>query len=83
MITCAELEELVANYLDGLLPEAKRRDLERHVSGCGACRDFLAGYRRTVWVAKKALETSSHPGQAPERLVQAILGSLRGQSFCR
>ena len=28
MITCAELEELVADYLDGLLSEAKRRDLE-------------------------------------------------------
>ena len=83
MITCAELEELVADYLDGLLSEAKRRDLERHVSCCGACRDFLAAYRRTVWVAKKALETSSHPGQAPERLVQAILGSLPGQPFCR
>ena len=83
MITCAELEELVADYLDGLLSEAKRRDLERHVSCCGACRDFLAAYRRTVWVAKKALETSSHPGQAPERLVQAILGSLGGQPICR
>ena len=83
MISCAELEELVANYLDGLLPEAKRGELERHVGGCGACRDSLAAYSRTVWVARKALETSSHAGQAPERLVQAILGSLRGQPFCR
>ena len=33
MITCAELEDLVADYLEGSLSEPKRRELERHVSG--------------------------------------------------
>jgi hypothetical protein len=77
MIPCAELEDLAANYLEASLPRPKRRELELHVGECGGCREFLAAYRRTVWVARRALETSSDPPQAPERLVQAILGSLR------
>jgi hypothetical protein len=77
MIACAELEDLTANYLEGSVPRPKRRELEMHMSECGGCREFLAGYRRTVWVARQALEMSSDPEQAPERLVQAILGSLR------
>jgi hypothetical protein len=77
MIPCAELEDLAANYLEASLPRPKRRELELHMGECGGCREFLAAYRRTVWVASRALETSSDPPQAPERLVQAILGSLR------
>jgi len=77
MIPCAELEDLVANYLEGSLPRPKRRELEVHMGECGGCREFLAAYRRTVWVARRALETSHDPQQAPDRLVEAILGSLR------
>jgi anti-sigma factor RsiW len=76
MITCADLEEFVANYLDRSLPEPKRRDLERHVDDCAACREFLAAYQRTVWVARMALKSSGDRARAPEELVQAILGSL-------
>ena len=77
MITCAELEDWVANYLEGSLREHKRRELERHLGECGGCREFLAAYQRTVWVARMALQCSSYPAQVPERFVQAILGSLR------
>ena len=77
MITCADLEDLVANYLEGSLPEPERRELERHLDECRGCREFLAAYQRTVWVAKKTLKGSSRPAKAPEGLVQAILGSLR------
>jgi hypothetical protein len=77
MITCAQLEDTVADYLEGSLSLPKRRELERHVMECRGCREFLAAYRRTVWVAKKSLEISGSPVQAPERLVEAILGSLR------
>jgi hypothetical protein len=77
MIACAELEDLTANYLEGSLARSKRRELEMHMGECGGCQEFLAAYRRTVWVARRALETSSDPQQAPELLVQAILGSLR------
>jgi len=77
MIACAELEDLAADYLRESLPRPKRGELERHVSGCRGCREFLAAYHRTVWVARQTLEAPHDPGQAPERLVQAILGSIR------
>ena len=77
MITCADLEDWVANYVEGLLPLPKRWELARHLDECRGCRELLAAYERTVWVAKKALQCSSYPTQAPEQLVQTILGSLR------
>ena len=76
MITCADLEEFVADYLDGSLPEPSRRALEKHLDDCAACREFVAAYQRTVRVAKKALEHESATAEAPENLVQAILASL-------
>jgi putative zinc finger protein len=77
MITCAQLEDLVADYLEGSLSQPKRPELDGHVMECRGCREFLAAYRRTVWVAKKSLQISGSPVQAPERLVEAILGSLQ------
>jgi anti-sigma factor RsiW len=78
MITCADLEEFVANYLDGSLPLPKRRELEKHLDDCKACCEFLSVYQRTVWVAKMAMKGASYPPtQVPEAFVRAILGSLR------
>lgn len=77
MITCADLEEFVFNYLDGSLPEPKRRELKTHLEDCKACREFLAGYQRTIWVAKRVLKGPTGPAQAPEELMQAVIGSLR------
>ena len=74
--TCWDLEDLVADYLGGALPRPKGLELETHVDECRACRAFLAAYQRTVWVAKRALQCSSVPAEAPEALVQAILRSL-------
>ena len=77
MNTCADLEECVANYLEGSQPLPKRRQIEIHLADCRECREFMAAYQRTVWVAKMVLKGSSGPAPVPEELVQAILGSLR------
>jgi anti-sigma factor RsiW len=76
MITCADLEECVAGYLDGSLPEPRCRAMEKHLDDCAACREFVAAYQRTVRVARKVLEDKSAAAEAPENLVQAILASL-------
>ena len=77
MSTCADLEDWLPTTSRGRCPCPSAGQLERHLGECGGCREYLAAYQRTVWVAKKALECSSYPLQAPEQLVQAILGSLR------
>jgi anti-sigma factor RsiW len=76
MIACADLEELVADYLEGSLPEHKGRALETHLDDCPACREFVAAYQRTVRVAKKVFENESATAEAPEKLVQSILVAL-------
>ncbi len=76
MTTCADLEELVAGYLDASLPEPSRRALEKHLDDCSACREYVAAYQRTVRVARKALEHERATAEAPENLVQGILASL-------
>ncbi len=50
----------LSQYVDGELPDAERRALERHVAGCGACRGALAGVQR---VAQRG---RALPDQAPE-----------------
>ncbi len=39
---------LLADYLEGRLPEGARRELERHLAGCSRCEEYLEGYRSTV-----------------------------------
>jgi anti-sigma factor RsiW len=39
---------LLADYLEGRLPDATRVDLERHLAGCPACEACVASYRSTV-----------------------------------
>lgn len=35
-------EELLSEYLSGCLPEAEKKDIERHIAGCGECRRLVA-----------------------------------------
>jgi anti-sigma factor RsiW len=76
MITCADLEDLVADYLDGSLPSRQCTALDDHLDECRACRERLAAYERTIRVAKSVLDNESATAEAPEKLVQAILASL-------
>jgi anti-sigma factor RsiW len=39
---------LLADYLEGRLPEASRQELERHLAGCPACEAYVVSYRSTV-----------------------------------
>jgi anti-sigma factor RsiW len=45
---CPEVIALLADYLEGRLPEETRLDLQRHLSGCPACEAYVASYRSTV-----------------------------------
>ncbi len=77
MITCADLEECVAGYLDRSLREPRHRALQKHLDDCAACRELVAAYQRTVRIARKVLEDERATAEAPENLVQRILVSLK------
>lgn len=47
-VTCQELVELVADYLEGVLAPAELRRFEEHIALCDGCREYLEQLRRTI-----------------------------------
>jgi predicted anti-sigma-YlaC factor YlaD len=47
-LTCAELVELVTDYLEGALSERDRERFEEHVVFCGGCSAYLEQMHRTI-----------------------------------
>ena len=77
MITCREFEDFILDYLENALPERQRFVFELHLKLCRECRDYLAAYRRTIEVSKRAFEEPDAPlpDEVPEDLVKAILAA--------
>jgi anti-sigma factor RsiW len=61
MPSCSEVLALLLDYLEGRLPEATRRDLERHLAGCASCDAALATYRATVGMLRSLTEDDLPP----------------------
>ena len=79
MLTCRELIDFLAAYLDGELAPGPRAAFEAHLSRCPACVDYLASYRETIRLGKKACEPDAElPADVPSELVDAILAARRG-----
>ncbi len=77
MITCREFEDFIAAYLDGDLADRRRRVFELHIRFCRECRDYLAAYRRTMAISRRAFEAPDEavPDDVPEDLIKAILAA--------
>jgi anti-sigma factor RsiW len=73
-ITCRELIDFIADYLDGTIPEGSRHEFDGHLAVCPSCVAYLDGYRRTIQLGKAALQPSDRPATdvAPEWLVRAV-----------
>jgi hypothetical protein len=46
-VMCVSGVDLLADYLEGLLPPDVHASIERHVLGCERCQAFLASYQAT------------------------------------
>ena len=55
-LTCAELVELVTEYLEGGLSERDRERFEEHVVFCGGCSNYLDQMRRTIELTGRLTE---------------------------
>jgi anti-sigma factor RsiW len=73
LLTCRELIDFLAAYVEGELAAAERAAFDRHLAVCPPCVDYLHGYRETIRLGK-ASETEIADA-APEELVAAILAS--------
>ena len=72
----AHIDNQLDAYLDGELPDARRRSFEFHIRTCRECREYLAAYRASLELAKKgeALEDDALP-DVPEDLVAAVMAA--------
>jgi anti-sigma factor RsiW len=50
-LACAELVEMVTDYMGGALPDAERRRLESHLTACPHCTHYVAQLRDVLAVA--------------------------------
>lgn len=73
-MTCRQFEDFIVSYLDGSLDKDISHEFESHIEACKACREYLAAYRRTVVLGRRAYDDLDEiPGTVPEDLVLAVL----------
>jgi len=70
-MTCAELEILLCDYVDGTLRAEERTALESHLAGCSACAELA----KDVASVTAFIETVA-PAEPPAELLTRILHEL-------
>ncbi|MCS7023979.1 MAG: zf-HC2 domain-containing protein [Bryobacteraceae bacterium] len=73
-MTCSELENVLCDYLDGVLAAGERQEVETHLAGCPACAEFAADVRLAVRFFERAA-----PVEPPQALVTHLLYQIPGQ----
>jgi len=75
-MTCRELIEFLAAYVENELVADERAVFDRHLSVCPDCVNYLASYRESIRLAKRSFAPESAIAeQAPEELIDAILAA--------
>ena len=80
-LTCAQILELVTEYLEGALPAAERAAFERHLRGCARCGLYLDQMRETIRLTGALPEESLSP-ELCEELVAAFRGRHETAGRC-
>jgi len=80
-LSCRELTDFIYAYEEGELPAGEHAAFEAHLAECLDCKTYLAGYRRSVSLGKRAFEQAddSLPDDIPDDLVRAVLAARRHQ----
>jgi anti-sigma factor RsiW len=74
-IVCVSGVDLLADYLEGLLPADVRASIERHVLGCERCQAFVASYQATPQILRDATDVV-----LPDELKRSIADWVRNWS---
>jgi anti-sigma factor RsiW len=81
-MTCLELFDLIAEHLDGSLPDDVCIRFREHLNGCANCDVYFKTYQLTVRAGRLAyLHEQQVIGPIPEELVQAIMKTARTSGF--
>jgi mono/diheme cytochrome c family protein len=73
-MTCRELADFLADYLSDDLSAETRTQFEQHLSRCPNCRQYLADYRATIELGRRAFtdEDAGVPAEVPEVTAERI-----------
>jgi Putative zinc-finger len=74
--TCAEIVELVTDYLEERLPVRETERFELHLVFCDGCQQYLEQIRATI-AATGHLRAEDIPAELHERLLEAFRGWSR------
>jgi anti-sigma factor RsiW len=70
-LTCAQLVELITDYLERALPPDDVERVEEHLVFCDGCTNYLEQIRATV-AASGRLRAEEIPAALQERLLEAF-----------
>jgi anti-sigma factor RsiW len=76
-VTCRELAGFLDDYLAGSLPAHTTRAFDLHLARCSNCRRYLAGYRESVRLGRRAFDDdlAAVPPEVPDQLLRGILSA--------
>jgi anti-sigma factor RsiW len=67
-MNCAELEELICDYVDGTLTATRKADVERHLEACPPCAEMARDAAAAVTFMERAADV-----EPPPELITRIL----------
>ena len=79
-MTCRDFIDFLWRYLQEDLPGDERAEFDAHLSVCPQCRAYLAEYKSSIELGRRALALKPGdpvPEDAPEELITAILAARR------
>jgi anti-sigma factor RsiW len=78
-LTCREIADFLMAYDDGELSEEVRRAFDAHLAVCPDCVAYLASYRATVALGRRAFAdlAAAAAEEVPEELIEAVLSASR------
>jgi anti-sigma factor RsiW len=77
-VVCQQWVELVTAYLDGALPRRVRKAIDRHLSGCEHCREYLEQMRLTIRITGSLPDDDDVPDEVLDAL-EAAFRELHGE----
>jgi anti-sigma factor RsiW len=72
-LTCADVVEVITDYLEGRMPVDDRERFEEHLAFCDGCSTYLEQMRLTI-AATGRLRLHDFPASLEERLLSAFRG---------
>lgn len=79
MYTCKDSINLLLEYLEGEMAPEEARHLQEHLTGCSPCEEFLATYRATPGLCKRAL-AARMPREVSSKLTEFLRSKIKSAS---